>query len=120
LIILTNPIQVKSSLGGSATVGYDKMVVFNITADPVSNIINAQVKLVVSTDSTQPPLLGSLVINPGQSICILTIDRVDFFRTFNIASSVSVVSGWVTSLQNNIETGLVSIAAVTGTQSGGI
>lgn len=121
MITLTNPIQIPNSLGGTTHTAYDKLRIVSIQADPVSQTIAANVQLMVSTDATQPFIVGSLLITTqGTPSASLTVPSINFFRGINISAAVATVQGWITGLQNNIEAGLVSEGAITGTQTTGI
>lgn len=120
MITLTNPFKVGSSLGGTTTVNYDILVVYNIMADPVSNTISAGIKLVVSADATQPAINGTLVITASTGVVNLQIPSLGFIHVYTVTSAESTIAGWITSLQNSIESGLVSIGAVSGVQASGV
>lgn len=121
MITLTNPIKIPNSLGGTTFNSYNKMRIVSIAADPVTQAIIAQVQLMVSSDATQSIIAGSLVINTqGSPNATLQIPAIDVFIGIDINSAVATIQGWITSLQNNIEAGLVSTGTVTGTQSTGI
>ena len=123
MITLTNPIQVPNSLGGTTHSSYDKLRVVSITADPFSLTISAQVQIMVSTDANQPIISGSLTVTAtgANPIVILQVPTLNFYRAVAITgASVTTAQGWITSLQNNVETGLVNIGAIAGTQAAGV
>jgi len=113
---------VPTTLGSSATVGYNKLRIVSINADPFSMTINAQVQLMVSSIPAQPMIFGTLSIvatgaTPG---CTLQIPNLNFNASVSLAgANLSAVAGWITGLQNNIESGLITIAEVAGVQSAG-
>ena len=122
MITLTTPIQVPTTLGSAATVGYNKLRIVSITADPFSMTINAQAQLMVSSIPAQPMIYGSLtVVATGATpVCTLQIPNLNFNATVSLAgANLTAVQGWITGLQNSIESGLISIAEVSGTQSTG-
>lgn len=121
MITLTNPIKIIDSIGGTATLNYDTLRIMNIVADPVSQSINATVQIRASSNANAPLIIGSLaLITQGNPLGTLTIPNLGIFITINISTDVSTIQGWITTLQNNIESGLVSIGTITGTQSTGI
>lgn len=121
MITLTNPIQVPNSIGGTTKTNYNKLRVVSIVADPVAQTITAQIQILVSSDATQPIISGTLVISTqGSPSAVIQVPSLMFFDSPNIAASVSTVQGWITALQNSIESGLISTGAITGTQSTGV
>lgn len=123
MITLTTPIQVPTTLGSAATVGYNKLRIVSITADPFSMTITAQAQLMVSSIPTQPMIFGTLTIvaTGATPSCTLQIPNLNFNATVALAgANLTAVSGWITGLQNNIESGLITIAEVSGIQSAGV
>lgn len=123
MITLTTPIQVPTTLGSAATVGYNKLRIVSINADPFSLTINAQAQLMVSTIPSQPTIYGTLVIvaTGATPSCTLQIPNLNFNAIVALAgANLTSVQGWITGLQNNIESGLITIAEVAGTQSAGV
>jgi hypothetical protein len=103
-------------------VGYNKLRIVSINADPFSMTISAQVQLMVSSTPAQPWIYGSLsiVATGATPACTLQIPNLNFNATVSLAgANLTAVQGWITGLQNNIESGLISIAEVAGTQSSG-
>lgn len=123
MITLTTPIQVPSTLGSSATTAYNKLRIVSANADPVSQGINAQVQLMVSSNAVAPIIYGtlSIVTTGGGPVCNITIPTLNFYIGISLTGpQVTAVQGWIASLQNSVEAGLISIAAVSGTQSNGV
>jgi hypothetical protein len=123
VIILTTPIQVPSQLGSSQTAAYNKLRIVSITSDPVAQTINAQVQLMVQSNPSQPIVSGSLAIVSagGTPSCVLQVPSLNYNTGVPLTGpQASTVQGWITTLQNNIEAGLVSVLVVAGAQSTGI
>jgi len=121
MITLTNPIKINNSIGGVTTLNYDIFRVVNIVADPVNQIINAQVQLRSSSNASAPLITGNLFIQTqGSPVATLTVGDLGVFISMNISTAISTIQGWITSLQNSIESGLISESAVVGTQSTGV
>ncbi len=123
MITLTTPIQVPDVLGSGQTVGYDKVRIVSIIADPVSMTISAQVQLMVSSNPNQPMITGTLTIvatggSPSVSISIPNLHT--YWGAALTGAQVSTVQGWITGLQNSVEGGIVSVGGVAGTQSAGV
>ena len=123
MITLTTPIQIPSELGSAATTAYNKLRIISINADPVSLTINAQVQVMVSSNLSAPIIGGNLSITAmgAAPIVTLQIPTINFYSSFALTgTNLTTVQGWITGLQNNIESGLVSIALVAGTQAAGV
>lgn len=123
MITLTTPIQIPSVIGSSAKTGYDKLRIVSILADPFSLTINAQVQILVSTNTSAPIVDGTLnIVATGASpLVTIQIPNLDIFSSFALAgANLTTVQGWISTLQNNIESGLISINLVSGTQSPGV
>lgn len=123
MITLTTPIHVPSELGGSTFNSYDKLRVVSIISDPVSMTINAQVQMMVSSNASLPMIQGTLtIVATGASpVVTLQVLSMNFFTGVPLGGgSLTTVQGWITGLQNSIESGLISTAIVAGTQSAGV
>lgn len=121
MITLTNPIKVSNSIGGTTTVNYDVLRIVASTSDPVTQSINSQVQIRSSANASAPLFFGSLNIQTqGNPSAVLNVPDLAINIPINISAAISTIQGWITALQNNIETGLVNTGAVTGTQSTGI
>jgi hypothetical protein len=122
LISLTTPIAVKSVLGGSATVNYDKVVIDHISYSPTQQTIGAAITLSASADPGQTPLLGNLlIVAQGQGYIDVQIPDLPFHRRIALtAGQQTTVQGWISAAQNQVELGTISVGVMAGTQSAGI
>jgi len=121
MITLTNPIKISNTIGGTTTLNYDILRIVSIVADPVTQSINAQVQLRSSANASSPLILGSLsILTQGSPTAVLVVPELGPGITINISTDVSVIQGWITSLQNNIETGLINTGTIVGTQATGV
>jgi hypothetical protein len=123
MITLTTPKVVNTVLGGSTTVNYDKVVITNLTYDILLKRINGQIKLVCTADSSQTPILGTIQIYPNANPQIAQVDfpSLPFTRTVGLnAGQITSVLGWFDTVQAQVESGLVSVGIIAGTQSTGV
>lgn len=123
MIKLTNPIKVPNSIGGTGTINYDTLDISNITADPVGQTINANVRIYASSSQTQPVITGTLSIVAGGNspLAVITVPDLNFYWNLVLSgATLTAVQGWTTTLQNSIEAGLVGAGAITGVQSAGV
>ena len=122
MITLTNAIKVPNSIGGTTTTNYDKLVIRSISVDPKTFVIDAAVEISSAADPTQPIIQGTLhILALGNSpFATLQVPSVNFLRTIPLAAGdLTAMQPWVTTLQQSIESGLVSKALVAGTASAG-
>lgn len=122
MITLTNPIRLPSQLGGPGTIGYNKLIVFSITVQPKTDEVSARIELSVSTDSSQPVLVGNLnIVAGGTAFLEVRVSEINFRRrlSLNGPQANGVVSN-IDSLQDGIENFLISLGVVGGIQSPGI
>jgi len=123
MITLTTSINVPSELGSAATTAYNKLRIVSITADPNTLAINALVQLLVSANAAAPIISGNLsIITTGPTPTVsIQIPSLNFYSGFALSgASLTAVQGWINTLQNNVESGLISISMVAGTQSTGV
>jgi hypothetical protein len=120
MITLTTPKAVATVLGGSATVNYDKLVMMNATYDIIALRISGQLKLVCSADGSQQPIFGTYTIDAAASTVTVTFSQLPFQRTIALTpAQVTTVDGWITTAQNQLESGLISVGEIAGTQVAG-
>jgi hypothetical protein len=123
MITLTTPPQIATQLGAAATSSYDKMRVTNILADPVTQSIAASIQLIDTANTNMPNLSGSLtIVTQGNSPSVaISVPALNLGSVVPLtAAAVTTVQGWITTLQNNIESGLVALGTIAGNQSTGV
>lgn len=120
MIILTTPVQVPSSLGATTTVAYNKLRCVNISADPVGGTITCAVQLLVSTNANAPIISGSLAINLTTTTCTIQVPTLNFYSSVSVTGEVSTIQGWINTLQNAVESGLITEGLAAGVQSTGV
>jgi hypothetical protein len=123
MIILTNPLSVPVSFGSSTTATYDKIRIVQITSDPLGQQIQALVQLLSSTNPNLAVIRGSLIINLTGATPSVVLQCASLGFTFSdnlTAGQVTTIQGWITTMQNNLEAGIISLGAIAGTQSTGV
>lgn len=122
MITLTTVPQVQSVLGGNVPVGYDKLVVSNISYDPIAHTINAALRLTSTGNTQMEALPGSLVIRKDSSEVTMGFTTgVQFTRRLLLSSpQVAAVQGLLDDAQADIENGLISLGVVAGVRSAGV
>ena len=121
MITLTNPVLIESQLGGTATVAYNKCRIVQITADPVTQTITGQVQLLSTSNASAPVISGTLSITTtGTPTALLQISSLGITWSFGETAAASTIQGWITTLQNSLEQGVISQGGVAGIQSTGV
>lgn len=120
MITLTTPKQVNSVLGGAATVAYDKLVLSSIVYNPLDLSLRAQVKITSTSAPSMQPIVGDLVILPSGQLAI-EAERLDFYRQVVLSSGqLASVQTMIRDAQNALESGLIAVGVVAGSQSAGV
>jgi hypothetical protein len=122
MITLTTPPTIATQLGGSSPAAYAKLRIVNIVADPVTQAITASIQLIDTANSNLPMLTGSLsVVTQGNSPMVaISVPALNLSSDLPLtAAAQTTVQGWITTLQNSIESGLVSLSLISGTQTTG-
>lgn len=120
MITLTTPPSINSVLGGNTPVGYNRLVLAPFTMDPVTLLISGAIKLTSTASPTMQPILGRLNINASTGILEVDVAQLDFYRKIQLsAAQITSVTTIITNAQNGLESGLVSLGIIAGTQSTG-
>lgn len=120
MIALTTPAQINSVLGGNVPVGYDHLVVSPFTMSPTDRTITGTLRLTSTAVTTMPVITGSLSILLGPATMEVRVEQLDFYRKLQLSGAqIATVQGWVTNAQNAIESGLVAVGVIAGTQGTG-
>ncbi len=122
MITLTNTIPVTTVLGSGSKAAYDRLDIVTIHYDVIGKSVTGQCQLVSSAIAQAAPIQGVYSIpTSGQAILTVTIPTLPFYASVALTSpQQAVVQGWITSAQNTVEAGLISVAVVTGTQAPGV
>lgn len=121
MIIITDVKQVNSILGNDAAqVAYNRIVLSPITFDPKALTISAVVRVTSVASPDMQEILGRLDINASTGKLLVEIPTLDFYRRITLSpGQITTVTGWLTTTQNTIEAGLISVAVMAGVQSAG-
>ena len=121
MIILTDPKQVNTVLGNNtALTGYDRMVLSPITFDVSKGLISARVVLTSATQPDMLPIEGSLEVYAGTGKLKIAIPEASFRKGMTLSpGQITAVNKQINDAQNSVETGIVSMNLVAGTQSPG-
>lgn len=122
MITLTTPPQIQSVLGGSAPVGYDKLVIspFTYQPHPQNPVISATLKLTSTAQPSMPLITGSMNIDVTGATLEVIVERLDFYQKKTLtAGQQTSIRNQIDSAQNALESGLITLGVVAGTQSAG-
>lgn len=120
MITLTTAAQINSVLGGSAPVGYNKLVLSPFTMNPVDQVVQSTVRLTSTANPDMQAIIGSMRISVPEAVLEIQVQQLDFYRRIRLTSpqSTSVLT-IITNAQNALENGLITLGLVSGTQSAG-
>jgi hypothetical protein len=120
MINLTTPPSVKSVLGGAGSVAYDKFVLSQIIYDTVNGSVNATIRLTSTAAPDMQPINGRMTITLATAKLEIQVDQLDFFRRITLTGPQSTfLQDQIRGAQNALETGLVNLGLIAGTQATG-
>jgi hypothetical protein len=123
MITLTTPPTIATLLGSNSPASYGKLRIMDIFSDPVTQAITATIQLIDTANTNLPILTGSLtVVTQGNSpIVSVAVPALNLSNVVALTSAQqTTVQGWITTLQNSLEAGLISLGLIAGTQATGI
>lgn len=120
MITLTIAPEIKSQLGGSTLVGYDKLVVSPFTMNAVDQTITGSLRMTSTANATMQPILGTLSISVPAAELRIEVPQLDFYRriTLNSAQNTAVLAQ-IEAAQAQVENGLVTLGVIAGTRTAG-
>lgn len=120
MITLTTPPQINSVLGGSAPVPYNRLVIGPFTLDPSTLLVTGVIKLTATGSPQMQPITGTLRINNSTGVLTIEVTQLDFYRQVQLSGAqITSVNTIITNAQNALESGLVSLGVIAGSQSTG-
>lgn len=120
MIALTTPHAVNSVLGGDTPINYDHVVLSPITFNPIARTVTATVRLTSTVSPNMDVVTGSLTVDLGPGILVFKVEQLDILRRMQLSGAqITAVQNILNSAQNQIESGLISVGVVAGTQSTG-
>ena|SRR5687767_4543871 len=120
MITLTTPPQINSVLGGNAPVGYNHLVLAPFTMNPLTLQVNGTIRLTSTSSPSMQPIMGSLTINNSSGVLTVEVPQLDFYRQLQLSGAqISAVNTIIANAQNALESGLVNLGVIAGTQSPG-
>ena len=119
MISLTLPPEVLSVLGGTTKVVYDKVVLSRIIFDTVKNGVNADVRVTSTTSPSADAIVGTLTVTSTKAV--MEVARLSFYTSFSLsAGQQTALTNLVQSAQNSLESSLISLSMLDGTQTTGV
>lgn len=123
MITLTTPPTINTVLGGATPVAYGKMTLTNIHVHPPTRKIEADVQLVSTTVPEMPAITGSLTIDlvGPPPVLVITVSQLNFYRRLLLtAGQITAVQTIIDNTVNPMESGLITLSMVAGTQTAGV
>lgn len=121
MITLTTPPSVNSVLGGSAPIAYDKFVLSSISYDTVNKQVSCQITITSTAAPDMQAVSGSLTINCVTAKLTISVPQLDFYRQVTLTGpqNTFVTDNVIRASQNTLETGLINLGVLAGTQATG-
>ena len=120
MITLTTPAQINSVLGGNAPVSYDKLVIGPFNFNPKTLVVNGELSLTATADPEMQEITGHLRILTASARLEISVEQLDFYRRVALTGPQnSAVQTIIRDSQNSLESGLVSLGVIDGTQAPG-
>lgn len=120
MITLTTPAQINSVLGGNAPVGYNHLVLAPFSMDPMALTVTGSLRLTSTASPDMQAITGNLRINASSGELVVEVQQLDFYRRIQLsAGQITSVRNIISNAQNALESGLVSLGVIAGTQSTG-
>lgn len=121
MITLTEPIPVKTQLGGSSTVNYDEVVLGPFTMNAVAQTVIGTVRVTSSAVPSMQAINGTLRISIADQELVIEVQQLDFYRRLVLNSGQrQAVLDQIESAQAQLENGLVSLGLIVGTRTAGV
>jgi hypothetical protein len=119
-ITLTSPPAVKSVLGGAGTVAYDKFVLASITYDTVEMSVMATMRITSTASPDMQPIMGRLYVTLANAKLEIQVDQLDYYRRLTLTGPQSTsLQNQIRAAQDSLESGLVTLGLIAGTQAQG-
>lgn len=122
MVTLTTPPAINSVLGGNAPVTFDKLVLSQISFNPVSGSLTAAIQLTSTGAPAMKAMGGSLTIDVATAILTVEVGQLDFFRQVALTGpqSTFIMDNVIRASQNTLESGLISLGVIAGIQTSGV
>ncbi len=119
-ITLTTPPQIKTILGGSDLATYDHVVVSPMTLNAIKQTITANVRLTSSADPEMDVVMGNVTIDASTGKLVFAVPQLDMIRKMQLSGGqITAVLGIISDAQDALESGLIAVGTIDGTQSTG-
>lgn len=120
MITLTLAETVKTQIGGSGTVSYERVVLSPITFDPVERTIKGRVRLISTSLAAAEVVFGAFEILLGPGVLTFRMDQKGVARRVELSGAqITAAQNILNDAQNALESGFISLGVIPGTQSAG-
>lgn len=120
MIILTIPPVVNSILGGDSSIEYDHLVLSSIAINPLTLLVTANLRLTSTSNPEMQEITGTLRIENSSGVLTVEVGKLDFYRRVQLSGAqITSVNTIISNAQNALESGLISLGVIGGTQSPG-
>ena len=121
MITLTTAEEIRIVVGSTTTVSYGKMVLDQIHLSPTQKTLTSRVLLYSTTEPEMPVVTGRLDVNTATGKMVFGLDQLDIRRTRTLgAAQKAAVQAIIDNAQDDLESGLITLGDISGTQSPGV
>lgn len=120
MITLSVPSNVMTVIGGTDTASYDKLVLEQINYDTSGLSINGKVTITSTAQPNMQAISGRLRIETVYSRLTIEVQQLGFYRQITLTDPQNnAVRGFIRNAQDALESGLISVGVIDGSQSTG-
>lgn len=121
MITLTTPHAIRTVLGGTAAINFDKVVIAPMTFDGVSQTINGTIRVSSSASPTEPPVMGTFSASVPGAQLLFEIPVLDIRKRVQLDSNLNTaLLAQIEVVQQQIENGLLAMGLISGVRSPGV
>jgi len=116
-VALTTAEQIRSEVGGTATIAYDRIRTLSITVDAVNDTMRMSFELYASSDAAAPAYRGSYDVDAASNTAKVKIERIGFEGGITIsAGQATSVTNSIASIVADVESSMAQFGLANGTQ----
>lgn len=102
----------------SSPVAYNKLVVGPFSLDPIAMTITGQLRLTSTGSPDMQPIAGTLTATNATAKLEIAVPQLDFYRRVTLTGPQNTaVQNIIRNAQDALESGLISLGVISGTQS---
>lgn len=120
MITLTLAESIKTQIGGSGSVSYERVVLSPISFDAVDRTISGRIRLISTSTPAAEVVRGEFQILLGPGVLTCRLDQRGVARRVELSGAqVTAAQNILNDAQNALEQGFINLGVIPGTQSTG-